>query len=233
MKNKLLKNMNLYFKKSKFFLLLIFIVKFIACTNNNEKDLNGNNFKTIKIGEQIWMAENLKTNKFQNGDLILEAKNENDWIKACQKKQPVWSQYKNNAKNGEKYGKLYNYYAVIDNRGLAPLNWRIPSWEDWSLLTVHSLGGECAASPKIKSKNGWIYENGSNSSGFNALPAGYLIAGGKYSGIGEDTRWWTSTECDSSQGIVGWFLFSDCVDILCSDSNIYIDGYSIRCIKNK
>jgi uncharacterized protein (TIGR02145 family) len=109
------------------------------------------------------MAENLKINKFQNGDLILEAKNENDWIKACQKKQPVWSQYKNNAKNGEKYGKLYNYYAVIDNRGLAPLNWRIPSWEDWSLLTVHSLGGECAASPKIKSKNGWKYENGSNS----------------------------------------------------------------------
>ena len=219
--------------KSRLIPLTILIFSCIGCKQGNETDKNDNVFKTIKIGGQIWMAENFKTNKFQNGDLILEAKTENEWINACNKKLPAWCFYENNPKNGEKYGKLYNYYALMDKRGLAPLNWRIPSWDDWNELTVHILVGECAASAKIKSEKGWKYGNGSNSSGFNALPAGYRNEGGKFSSIGEDAIWWTSTECDSSQRIVGWFLFSDCVDILCTGRNIYMEGYSIRCIKNK
>lgn len=215
-------------------ILLIFIILgWNGCKQGAEKDNNNNVFKTIKIGDQVWMAENLKTDKFRNGDLILEAKSENDWINACNKKVPAWCFYENDPQNGEKYGKLYNKYAVMDKRGLAPLNWRIPSWDDWSDLTVHILGGECAASSKIKSVNGWKYGNGSNSSGFSAMPAGYRIEGGKYSSIGEDARWWTSTECDSSQRIVGWFLDPDCVEILCSGSNTLMEGYSLRCIKNK
>jgi len=219
--------------KSRLIPLIILTFSFIGCKQGNETDKNDNVFKTIKIGGHVWMAENFKTNKFQNGDLILEAKTENEWINACNKKLPAWCCYENNHKNGKKYGKLYNYYAVMDKRGLAPVNWRIPSWDDWSELTVHILGGECAASDKMKSEKGWINGNGTNSSNFNALPAGYRNVEGKFSSIGEDAIWWTSTECDSSQRIVGWFLSSDCIEIPCTGRNVYMEGYSLRCIKIK
>lgn len=83
-------------------------------------DLNGNNYKTIKIGNQIWMAENLKVTKFKNGDVIRQAKNIDEWINSGIMKEPVWCYYEYNNSNDILYGKLYNWYAVIDKRGLAP-----------------------------------------------------------------------------------------------------------------
>ena len=83
---------------------------------NNESvtDIDGNTYKTVTIGEQTWMAENLNVSKFRNGDEIPEAKTNEEWIKAGNEGKPAWCYYENIPANGEKYGKLYNWYAVTD-----------------------------------------------------------------------------------------------------------------------
>lgn len=128
----------------------------------------------VKIGGQIWAAKNLEATTFRNGDVILEAKTKKEWTKACNESIPCWSYYKFDSKNGDKYGKLYNIYAVNDKRGLAPMGWHIPSDAEWSLLT-DILGGEKQAGKKMKSTGGWKGNgNGNNESGFNALPSGCM-----------------------------------------------------------
>jgi uncharacterized protein (TIGR02145 family) len=96
-------------------------------------------YDTCRIGDQTWMATNLNTDKFANGDQIPEAKSEKAWIEACTKKQPAWCYFENKSKNGKIYGKLYNWYAVNDPRGLAPKGWRIPTTEDVEKLNKKML----------------------------------------------------------------------------------------------
>ena len=96
--------------------------------------------KEIKIGQQVWMVENLNVDKFRNGEIIPEAKTDAEWKKAAENKQAAWCYYNNDSSNGTKYGKLYNWYAVNDPRGLAPKGWHIPSDKEWTDLTDY-LGG--------------------------------------------------------------------------------------------
>jgi len=113
-------------------ILLILSVLNLSYLNSqvNEYDDNGNYLDPTHIGDQVWMAANLNTDKFANGDQIPEAKSEKAWIEACTKKQAAWCYFENKSKNGKIYGKLYNWYAVNDPRGLAPKGWRIPTAED-------------------------------------------------------------------------------------------------------
>jgi uncharacterized protein (TIGR02145 family) len=155
-------------------------------------------FNSVKIGNQVWMTENLNVDRFQNGDIILEAKSTEEWGQALANKQPAWCYYDNDPKNGDKYGKLYNFYAMNDSRGLAPHGWQIPSESDWTILTVF-LGGENEAGNKMKSKNGWSdYEgqngNGTNVSGFFGIPAGSRLGIGWFRWIGEHVFWWVAVE---------------------------------------
>ena len=90
--------------------------------------------QTVKIGAQVWMTKNLDVSAFRNGDPILEAKTNEEWIKAGQNEQPAWCYYNNDPKNWLKFGKLYNWYAVIDSRGIAPEGWRVPSIKDCEIL---------------------------------------------------------------------------------------------------
>ena len=104
----------------------------------------------IKIGSQIWMSRNLNVEKFLNGELIREVKTNEDWFKARQQKQPAWCYYKNDKAFGDRFGKLYNWYAVNDPRGLAPKGWHIPSIESsyWN-YSVNRSGNRCI--------NEWIF----------------------------------------------------------------------------
>jgi uncharacterized protein (TIGR02145 family) len=112
------------------------------------------NAQTVTIGTQVWMTKNLDVSTFRNGDPIPEAKSNEEWEKAGENKQPAWCYYDNDPANGAKYGKLYNWYAVNDPRGLAPIEYHIPSDAEWTKLTDF-LGGEGAAGTKMKSKSGW------------------------------------------------------------------------------
>jgi uncharacterized protein (TIGR02145 family) len=110
--------------------------------------------QTITIGTQVWMTKNLDVATFRNGDPIPQAKTNEEWTKAGENKQPAWCYYENDPANGAKYGKLYNWYAVNDSRGLAPVGYHIPSDAEWTKLTDF-LGGIGVAGAEMKSKSGW------------------------------------------------------------------------------
>ena len=110
--------------------------------------------QTVTIGKQVWMTKNLNVDKFRNGDSIPQAKTYEEWEAAGENKQPAWCYYDNDPANGAKYGKLYNFFAVNDSRGLAPTGYHIPSDEEWTKLTDY-LGGSSAAGTKMKSASGW------------------------------------------------------------------------------
>ncbi len=109
-----------------------------ANTTNQVKQTGS--YKSVKIGTQIWMTENLNVSTFRNGEPIPEAKTEEEWKKAGENKQPAWCYYNNDPKNGAKYGKLYNWCAVNDIRGIAPTGWHIPSYDEWTIL-INAQGG--------------------------------------------------------------------------------------------
>lgn len=143
---------------------------------------------------QIWMTMNLNTDRFRNGDLIPEAKTPQEWIAANNNKQPAWCYYENNPANGDVYGKLYNWYAINDERGLAPFGWRIPNSGDWALLDT-IFGGKTIAGNSFKSFHGWFKDGGGDhTSVLNALPGGYRLSSGTFKSLGEDGAWWSSTE---------------------------------------
>jgi hypothetical protein len=106
----------------------------------------------VKIGTQVWMTKNLNVDKFRNGDPIPQAKTREEWKAAGENKQPAWCYYDNDPANGVKYGKLYNWYAVNDARGLAPAGYHVPSDAEWTILE-NQLGSD--AGTKMKSTSGW------------------------------------------------------------------------------
>jgi uncharacterized protein (TIGR02145 family) len=107
------------------------------------------------IGEQIWATSNLNVSKFQNGDVIFEAKTNAQWVKAEEDKKPAWCYYQNNAQNGVIYGKLYNWYAVNDPRGLSPKGWHIPSEVEWKELISFLKKDRDDVNEVLKNKTGW------------------------------------------------------------------------------
>jgi uncharacterized protein (TIGR02145 family) len=118
----------------------------------------------VKIGKQTWMSKNLDVSTFRNGEQIPQAKDAAQWKYADENKISAWCYYEFNESNGKKYGKLYNWYAVSDSRGLAPNGYHIPSDAEWTVLTDF-LGGSDIAGKKMKSKDGWkSYEEGGKKS---------------------------------------------------------------------
>lgn len=200
-------------------------------------------FSEIRIGSQVWMGENLNIARFRNGDIILEAKTDVEWKLAAQNKMPAWCYVNNDSVNGVKYGKLYNWHAVHDPRGLAPEGWRIPRHDEWQKL-IDFLGNEpYIAAEKMKSTTGWAFmdNNGSNESNFSAFPGGFRCETGFFSSETGLANWWClneQTECfvfyiHYLEGIFGeaygpgkGACHEDSVD----DGRGL--GYSVRCIKD-
>ena len=165
-------------------------------------------YESVRIGNQEWMTRNLDVDRFRNGDLIPHAESNEEWKKAGDEEQPAWCYYDNDPENGKRYGKLYNKYAVIDLRGLAPKGWYIPTCVEWTRLEEF-LGTEFAGQ-NIKSVNGWEWSssiwngeqnvaeiqngNGDNSSGFNALPGGWRDDDGGFYYINKEAYFWNGNE---------------------------------------
>ena len=184
----------------------------------------------IKIGKQIWCVKNLDVANFRNGDPIPETKTKKEWQKASENGKPAWCYYENKTSNGTKYGKLYNWYAVNDPRGIAPKGYHIPSDEEWTKLTNY-LDGEDEAGTKMKSSFGWDKNgNGTNSSGFSGLPGGFRSIDGAFFGIGSLGDWWSSSERDTNDA---WIRYLDCSggDLERSDGYEKI-GFSVRCLRD-
>jgi uncharacterized protein (TIGR02145 family) len=195
-------------------------------------DIDGNEYKTIKIGEQIWMAENLKVTHYRNGDSIPNIIRDRDWTNTS---QGAYCNYDNDESDVETYGRLYNWYAVDDKRGLAPKDWHIPTNEEAKEL-VEFLGGYSVSGGKLKEIGfeHWTPPNtgATNESGFTALPGGYR-SGGSFGSMGWDTHFWFSTMYNS---LTAWSMLIDCDRSGISRSywSYYDkkDGFSVRCIKD-
>jgi uncharacterized protein (TIGR02145 family) len=195
---------------------------------------DGKVYKTVVIGNQTWMAENLNVSTFRNGDPIPEAKSDEEWVKAGQEGKPVWCYYNNDNASGTKYGKWYNWYAVNDARGLAPKGWHVPSHIEWTTLTEY-LGGKDIAGEKMKSSNGWftskfVNGNGNNTSGFSGLPGGFRTASGSFFNYDDFGYWWHSSQFDTYDAWFGLLSYLGAYIKLSKYSKV--SGLSVRCIKD-
>ena len=197
--------------------------------------------QTITIGSQVWMTKNLDVSTFRNDDPIPEAKTNEEWEKAGENQQSAWCYYDNDTANGAKYGKLYNWYAVTDSRGLAPVGYHIPTSAEWTKLTDF-LGGESVAGTKMKSKSGWNdYRgksgNGTNSSGFNGLPGGSRSYFGSFNDIGYYGNWCWFSEYYWDGGWYRYLSFfkgsvgSNHRD-LHDQTKESSEGFSVRCLRD-
>jgi uncharacterized protein (TIGR02145 family) len=193
-------------------------------------DIDGNTYLPLKICNQIWTRTNLNVSRYRNGDEIPQVTDSATWANLT---TGAWCYYNNNPANEAIYGKIYNWYAVNDSRGLAPIGWHIPSNAEWNTLST-CLGGDTVAGGKLKDKgtSRWLSPNTSatNSSNFKGLPGGCRNSNGSFSGISGWAYWWSSTEGNSTGA---WQR-----DVNYNSANLFKsiynkkDGYSIRCIKD-
>ena len=179
----------------------------------------------IKIGTQTWTTKNLDVTTYRNGDAIPQVQDKNAWAKL---KTGAWCYYENNTANGTTYGKLYNWFAVNDTRGLAPKGYHIPTDAEWTILT-DNLGEE--AGTKMKSTSGWDNNgNGTNTSGFAGLPGGYRYNDGIFYNIGANGSWWSSSESNAYDALCR-VLANDYGDVFSSNFGKQ-DGFSVRCLRD-
>lgn len=183
-------------------------------------------FKTVKIGNQEWMLENLNVSTFRNGEPILEARTNKEWEKFGSERKPSWCYYDNKVKNGKK---LYNWHAVNDSRSLAPKGWHIPSALEWNELEKYL--GNSEAGTKMKNTSGWTEKgSGNNESGFSGNPGGGRRSNGIFSSQGSLGGWWSSTEYNITSA---WYfeLGSRHADVGRGSTNKG-DAFSVRCLRD-
>ena len=193
----------------------------------------------IKIGDQTWTSKNLDVSTYRNGDVIPQVQNEEEWSKLT---TGAWCYYENETANGTTYGKLYNWYAVNDSRGLAPKGYHVPTDAEWTILT-DNLGGTTEACTKMKSTSGWKEDgNGNNSSGFNGLPGGCRLNTGDFFFVGSYGEWWSSSEINTDEAgnvkIVGNASPSSCLKLMYDYGKAIMryedkqNGFSVRCLRD-
>ena len=218
-------------------------------TTSTVTDNEGITYKTVTIGSQEWMAENLRVTRYNNGDDIVTGKDLSQWQVAD---EGFWTYFDNNTENDEKYGKLYNWYAVNDVRGVCPDGWRVPTDNDWQILVEHidskSWGNNNSAGTKLKSKrqvnsplggefntsehprwDSHTKRYGTDNYLFNALPGGYFSMGNSFSQMGQWAYFWSATEAPNSQIWARTLLFSH--RGISRSTYPKEAGLSIRCVK--
>jgi uncharacterized protein (TIGR02145 family) len=195
---------------------------------NGVTDIDGTVYTSIVINGQEWMQQNLAVTKYRNGDPIPTGLSNTTWQNTT---SGAYAIYNNDAANNTAYGKLYNWYAVNDSRGLCPTGWHVPSDAEWTTLET-SLGGSSVAGGKMKSTAGWNAPNtaATNESGFTGLPGGYRPSDVTYTTIGNLGLWWSSTEYGSS---FAWTRVLSYVNThVLRDYYSKPHGFSVRCLRD-
>lgn len=192
-------------------------------------DIDGNIYQTVTIDNRIWMAENLKTTHYQNGNEILDVADDNTWNNLSTSARCT-NPYINNYSGI--YGLLYNWFAVSDNRNVCPAGWHVPSDDEWTALITY-LGGGNSAGGKLKEAGTghWIFPNtdATNESGFTALPDGDRGPYGFSSAL-DWGFWWSASEYDAT---TAWHIILFTYDATVNKpANNKKNGFSVRCIKN-
>ena len=231
-------NINSYFSAYLYF--SIFILMLVSCKNESitndpvnhqstVSDIDGNTYHTVTIGTQTWMVENLKTTKYRNGEAIGNFTGSWEYLVTG-----AYSWYNNDAATYKAtYGALYNYYAIVDSRNIAPLGWHVPTDAEWTTLFTY-LGGASIAGGKLKETGTthWNTPNSdaNNSVGFIALPGGGRDYNGTFSGIGNSSLWWSSTAYSLQSAMFQYLHFNSAVVDRTHEYKYY--GFSVRCLKD-
>ena len=193
-------------------------------------DYDGNAYASITIGNQVWMAENLRVTHYRDGDAIPNETDAGTWAGLS---TGAYCWYENVQANNATYGSLYNWYAVDDNHGLCPYGWHVPTNAEWTTLTTY-LGGTSVAGGKMKAIiDLWTSPNtcATNIINFSGLPGGNRKLNGTFENIGCNSIWWSSTERSSGSAwyrVLGYFYGH--VSVLCYDNEEC--GYSVRCLRD-
>ena len=196
---------------------------------------------TTKIGNQIWMSENLNVEEFRNGDKLPFARTSEEWEIAGIMGEPISAYYPiEDLSNNQKRIKLYNWYAINDSRCLAPQGFHIPNDQEWDDLIQYIdrnarkniKGSQSAiAGNLLKSKKGWNEnKNGLDKFGFNGSPTGSITAQGKSGAFNEWAFWWAASECSKDFAWIRYIHYKD-DEILRTDYGKKI-GFAVRCIKD-
>ena len=183
---------------------------------------------TVRIGTQIWMTKNLNANRYRNGDPIPQVIDSTQWANLT---TGAWCYYNNDLGNGRVYGKLYNWYAVNDPRGLAPTGYHVPSDMEWTTL-ITFLGGEIVAGNNMKATTGWDSYLGitnTNSSGFTGFPGGNCYYGTFY-GFGWLGVWWSSVVNSTANAWMCYLYYNDGTATMGYSNKT--GGFSVRCLKD-
>ncbi|MCP3907937.1 MAG: hypothetical protein GY712_07965, partial [Oceanicoccus sp.] len=191
-------------------------------------DCDGNIYHTIAIGDQLWMAENLKVTHYRNGDSIPNVTDGTTWDTLI---TDAYCWYNNDQATNEKYGALYNWYAVDDANGLCPEGWHVPTHAEWTALTTY-LGGTSVAGGKMKAASDlWNSPNtdATNSSSFSGLPGGGRYGSGYFADVGGYGYWWSSTGYSSNDALFRFLSYG--VGYVNEDYGNKLYGYSVRCLR--
>jgi len=194
-------------------------------------DADGNVYNTVTIGTQVWMAENLKTTKYRNGDPIPNVIDDKEWSSLT---KGAYCYYNNDVNISTPYGSLYNWFTIADSRQIAPTGWHVPTDAEWTILTT-TLGSIIGAGGKLKEigTTHWLSPNtgATNESGFTALPGGYRdYSGGFYDGTGGNGLWSSTEESGSANAWVRSVSYIN-ADLYRHGYNRG-NGYSVRCIRD-
>ena len=213
-------------------------------TYGSMTDQEGNVYKTIVIGTQEWMAENLNTSIYRNGDAIPTNLDNAAWQNTT---SGAWAYYNNDASNACPYGKLYNWYTCVDARQLCPTGWHVPTDAEWSTMInfldpsadggnnfPNIAGGMMKTTGTIDDGTGLWYSpnaDATNSSGFSGAPGGGRSDGGEYGYIGLNGNWWSSSEVDTFNA---WYRF---LNYDSGNAGSYYgfskqSGFSVRCLRD-
>lgn len=206
----------------------------ITPQNNNTTattvtDIEGNVYPTIQIGSQVWMAENLKVNKYNNGEPIAKIMDDQRWTNAF---EGAYCYYDNDKANVPIYGNLYNWYAVVDSRGICPFGWHVPAESEFKALTTF-LNSQDIKSGALKATRLWTLPNDSatNLFNFSALPGGKRWHNsGRFEFATIGGYFWTSSSHDYERAY--YYAFSFDYTFARISHFMRNDGFSCRCIKD-
>ena len=202
----------------------------------------GYDYATVLIGEQCWFAENLRSENYENGDAIPSGLSDAAWANTLSGAVSVYGEGTSDCNNYspdgdacdqtwsiQEYGRLYNWQAVNDARGLCPVGWHVPTDDEWTTV-VNAVGGESIAAVAMKATYGWDVEgNGTNSSGFSALPGAQRCESGSFNYAGSYGRWWSSSPVASE---AAWFRGMGYLEEHVTRANQNRSrGFSVRCIQ--
>ena len=207
-------------------------------------DIDGNMYRTVTIGTQTWMVENLKVTHYRNGEWISHVADDAAWQGLT---SGAYCEYNNNGANVFTYGRLYNWYAVDDSRGIAPAGWHVPSDAEWKQMEMYLgmsqwdadatswRGGYVGGMLKETGTTYWTSPNAdaTNESGFSALPGGYRSWYGSFNYMGELAYFWSSTADSSGDAYVWNRMLSYKSSGVCrSELNPKSCGNSVRCVRD-